>query len=655
MTLELTSVTVVLRNQPLDSTFLHHLGLVISSFLGPPRNLSLANAYSFKSTELLDWIWSCSCVSSSSRTFGSALNNYLRSEQQYYQWQFWKITQVAVELGDLKLMQWIFTHFKGCIVPVKVVEKAAKDGHQELLQFLLENDAGRYRRHRRQAVESTGEIIPYESIPEMPLKARKKGNVVHWGGNSILLAIEHKHPEVARWLYENAPHELDDEEVQNTIEFALMNGAVDLAQFLLPLNRRLVEYAFEEIHADVAMLMLNNGDWLRSQEVAAAALRAMVSVDRLDLMEQIERRYCPSPLSSTWSRAWFFGITEACKSGNVPIARWLLEHPVGREVCTAMREEGVGGKDEYLCLAASMGHFLIVVLLDELMCSFRFEEALIEAIRNGHLSVITWLLARYSYSPTSSSRCVIEEAAKHGHLEILKFFHRLRSSTEVGAVIGPWWRQSVNAMNVAAKNGHLDVVQWLHATYPDTDSSKAMDHAAANGHLAVVQWLHEVRKEECTRRAMGGAAANGHLEVLQWLHSTTFAGCSTHAMDLAAGRGHLKVLKWLRANRSEGCTVKAVENALQQSHLPILFWLRQNYPGLIPSKHKLVIQAPNQFDTLVFLHQYYPHLFNGGTAREPAIGVGFEPSETQISSWLKEKFSESTLAEGVVRPTTPRR
>ncbi|KAG1687477.1 hypothetical protein DVH05_005168 [Phytophthora capsici] len=655
MALELSSVAVALRNQPLDSTSLHHLGLHISSFLGPPPNLSLANAYSFKSIKLLDWMWSSSCVSSASRPSGWTLTNFLRSEPQYYQWQFWKITIVAVELGDLKLMQWIFSHFKGCVVPVKAVENAAKDGHLELLQFLLENDTGRYRRHRRQAGERVSDIIPYESIPEMSLKARKKGNVVHWGGNSILLAIENKHPEVARWLYDNAPHELDTEEVQNAIEFALMNGAVDLAQLLLPPNRRLAEYVFEEIHADVAMIMLNNGDWLRSQEVAAAALRAMVSVNRLDLMKQIEQRYFPSPMSVTWSRAWFFGIKEACESGNVPVARWLLKHPVGREVCAAMREGEIGGKNEYLCLAAAMGHLPIVVLLDELMCSVRFEEALIEAVRNGHLSVVTSLLSRYPYSPTSSSRCVIEEAAKHGQLEILKHFHHLLSSSELSAVIGSWCRQSLNVMNVAAKNGHLDVVQWLHATYPEINSSKAMDHAAAHGHLAVVQWLHVVRKEKCTRRAMDGAAANGHLEMLQWLHSNTSAGCTTHAMDLAAGRGHLKVLKWLRANGSEGCTVKAVENALQQSHLPILFWLRQNYPQLAPSSRRLVIQPPNQFDMLLFLHQYYPHLFSGGTAREPAIGVEFEPSETQISSWLKEKFSEATIAEGVVRPTGQRR
>ncbi|KAL3657625.1 hypothetical protein V7S43_017428 [Phytophthora oleae] len=315
MALQLTSVEVVLRGQPLDSTSLHHLGLLVSSFLGPPPNLSLTYAYSFKSIELLDWIWSCSCVSSASRATGWTLANYLRSEPQYYQWQFWKITQVAADLGDVKLMQWIFAHFKGCVVPVKVVEKAAEHGHFELLHFLLENDVARYHRHRRQAVESLREIIPYESIPEIPLKTRKKGNVVPWGGASILMAIENKHPNVARWLYENAPHELDDEEVQNAIQLALVNGSVELAQFLLPPNRRLVDYTFEEIHADVAMMLFHNGDWVQSP---AVVFRALVTVDHLDLMKQIERRFSPSPLSSTWSRAWYFAIKKLASVATIP-------------------------------------------------------------------------------------------------------------------------------------------------------------------------------------------------------------------------------------------------------------------------------------------------------------------------------------------------
>ena len=80
------------------------------------------------------------------------------------------------------------------------------------------------------------------------------------------------------------------------------------------------------------------------------------------------------------------------------------------------------------------------------------------------------------------------------------------------------------SINNAAKRGHLEVIKWLHYNRSEgcttkALSLKAMDLAAENGHLEVVKWLHHNRSEGCTTDAMNRAAKYGHLEVVKFLKS----------------------------------------------------------------------------------------------------------------------------------------
>ncbi|OWY92390.1 hypothetical protein PHMEG_00038636 [Phytophthora megakarya] len=154
----------------------------------------------------------------------------------------------------------------------------------------------------------------------------------------------------------------------------------------------------------------------------------------------------------------------------------------------------------------------------------------------------------YRYPVRMASACAIEEAVKHGILDILKYFHRLCSSTDKRNVVDEGWCCDAS---IATKYGHLDVLKWLHLKYPGICSSKAIDDAATNGHLNVVQWLHANRSEGYTRRAMNGAATNGPLEVFQWLQMNTTAGCIITPWTLRWTRS-FKTLKWLHIHRSEG-------------------------------------------------------------------------------------------------------
>lgn len=63
----LTIVAFVLRHQA-DVDALQEFSEAISNFIGPDPNLSVADACSFGSTKLLDWIWSASAASNQERT-----------------------------------------------------------------------------------------------------------------------------------------------------------------------------------------------------------------------------------------------------------------------------------------------------------------------------------------------------------------------------------------------------------------------------------------------------------------------------------------------------------------------------------------------------------------------------------------------------------
>lgn len=95
----------------------------------------------------------------------------------------------ACGCGGSCCQKWALTHFQ-----VSTGERRRTDSHT--------------------AMEVTGGIVPFENVPELADQERGDGIVVHWGGRSLLHSIEQGHVEIARWLYQNTPHKLDNGEVR---------------------------------------------------------------------------------------------------------------------------------------------------------------------------------------------------------------------------------------------------------------------------------------------------------------------------------------------------------------------------------------------------------------------------------------------------------
>ncbi|GMF14438.1 unnamed protein product [Phytophthora fragariaefolia] len=636
----LLSVDLVLRSRQ-DTAALQDVGLIVADFLGPDRNLSLHDACNTGSLGLLEWIWCTSHECSNGDASTWSLASCLLSNCHYYKWQFSEALEVAAERGDVEVVKWIFEHFNGCEVVVEVVEAAARGGHLDVLQFLLENG---------------GEQLGVAGVGYAP----SGRHVVRWGGRSLVDAVENGHRKVAQWLYQHAPHRHDEAEVTNAIKAALRVGDLKLAEFLLPRGRCVLDYADFCSHPDVIEWKLDCGYYRRDRFSAIAAIKYLVLSGRLDLMQRIAEQHDPRPESSDWPTDWRCAMVHACVYGHRAILEWLMDHPAGRWTCN--------GDDrlfsELVFSAAFTGNIEVTKFLYERGTVDKVRDALLHAIRKDHFNVVKWLVEHFPTSETIPDYCVMDEAARYGRLEMLEYFQGLDSSAIPGyfpSLASPTQRAAkklrrekyMTQMFVPASDEFLQVHATLCRYRTEWSSTEPMDDAAANGHLDVVKWLHAHRPEGCTTNAMDCAAANGYLDVVQWLHSHRPEGCTAKAIDGAAENGHLDVIRWLFDNRSEGCTPKAIEGALSNGHLRVAGWLHSRLPALKPARVELWRRPADLFELLLF------RCFHFGDSVSPALvecvreilqDSSSKSNHVRIVRWLQEKFPQAPGAQQQQQP-----
>jgi hypothetical protein len=318
--LALAAVTFVLRHQPFAG--LHQFEEVISNLLGPDPNLTLAEASAFGSFKLLYWLASVSPKSRHDRTPGWKLANYMMSEPVYNLWQFRKLIEAATERNDVEIVEFAFNHFVTGSVTVETVELAAEMGHLEVLQTFLEHDMGEYCTHHYHYCGTTHGHCPLrESVPDITDEQAKKGNWVHWGGKSILNAVENGHYDVALWLHECAPYTSNEEELEMIVCHALSAGETELAEEFLPPRKSLLDYAQYCPRLDEIEKVLAKGILKDNQQAAAKAIVELARTGRLDLIKQVAEHY-DHPLEHRgfyWGEYWCEAIIEACSVGDLDV------------------------------------------------------------------------------------------------------------------------------------------------------------------------------------------------------------------------------------------------------------------------------------------------------------------------------------------------
>ncbi|KAJ3105616.1 hypothetical protein HDU97_007823 [Phlyctochytrium planicorne] len=290
----------------------------------------------------------------------------------------------------------------------------------------------------------------------------------------------------------------------------------------------------------------------------------------------VKRLYGHNGSALAYHRLQSWKVRGAIENGHMEIIKWIHE--------TFQQDY----RSENMETAAANGHLEMVKWLHENCPEGCSEAAMDGAARNGHLEVVKWL---HGLGSAGCSVDAMDGAARHGHLDVVEWLHQNREegcserAMKLAARGGhihvvEWllanrsetWESAFGSpLHEAAKNGHLDIVKLL-VGFGYRSWFTATDDAAGNGHLEVLEFLHEhkLADESYTKEAMDRAARGGYLEVVKWLHANREEGCTQDAVDWAAGNGHIEVMKWLRQNRTEGFSLKAFTLASRNCRFKIV-------------------------------------------------------------------------------------
>lgn len=484
--------------------------------------------------------------------------------------------------------------------------------------------------------------------------------------DALAHASRHGDLAIVSWLVEEY---LPAGRIRFAVEEAARHGHLHVLQWLrehcndrVVWNGRALSIAAAAGHWEAALWLDDHTPCsMHSQRVFV--FRDAAKHGRLDVMEWIcgER-------GGFSARDWIINhsnivgfVEAAARNGFLEVLKWISERfdwPISHGCMTG---------------AVSGGHLEVAKWLKrEKMLRVVHMSGLLVAVKRGDLPMVSWVIQNLSIGGHRAD--LIEMAACHGHLEMVKFLHEECRGMEGSC-----------AMAKAAGGGHLDVVQWLHEHRPAERSScvaetviagnpyqveeiramlgdeefqdlqdmddfqdeefstrsyvTAMDLAAANGHMDILQWLHDQRTDVCTIAAMDKAAGAGHLDIVQWLHTHRQEGCSYSAMDNAAAGGHMEVVDWLNLNRNEGCSSFAVAEAAANGHLDMLQYLS----FIQQDRHstRAVNSAANNghLDVLQWLVET-----GRGTCTSATIAEAAAHGHTQVIAWI--------MSGGLAQPNT---
>ncbi|KAG6590843.1 uncharacterized protein IUM83_19095 [Phytophthora cinnamomi] len=182
--------------------------------------------------------------------------------------------------------------------------------------------------------------------------------------------------------------------------------------------------------------------------------------------------------------------------------------------------------------AAARGDLAALKWLVDMFPECRVTAAVEDAAKNGQLHVLQWLLGK-SRSRELTVFWGARElffAGKHGHLHVAQWLHEHTAP--------PPTHMFFVTLEEAARNGDLDMVRWLCEVRGEWSPYAAV-LAAGGGHLQCE------RVEGCSAKAFVNATASGELEILKWLFANHRERLGRDRLRIYA-LGKFYILQWLK-------------------------------------------------------------------------------------------------------------
>lgn len=187
-------------------------------------------------------------------------------------------------------------------------------------------------------------------------------------------------------------------------------------------------------------------------------------------------------------------MVNATRKGHLNCIEWLLEH--------TYRYHPQGSADRVVVEAAKLGYLDILKFFHAPRYA---SEEMTPKRRKIEDTGVWW----------GRDREAIDEAVANGQLEVVKWL----LDNRIDACRRP-------ALIKAARNGHLDALKWMETVLTPADWPPCMmEDAAHGGHLEVVKWLHANRSDGCTMRAVENASGYETYALRAGCAGTTPSSC----------------------------------------------------------------------------------------------------------------------------------
>ncbi|OQR80653.1 hypothetical protein ACHHYP_17367 [Achlya hypogyna] len=240
-------------------------------------------------------------------------------------------------------------------------------------------------------------------------------------------------------------------------------------------------------------------------------------------------------------------------------------------------------------VAAAFGHFAIVEHLHLHDSGSYDPRAMKAAVVQGNLAMVLYLADLGYWTPD-----VLRWAVAGGQVAIAEFAFDRRTATD-----GPLGAPSINE---AARLGHVDALRFVHERRLDGFSDEAVDIAAANGDLDVVRFLFRKRRLRGSPRAMYYAVESNYADVVQYLDEHSEANDIAGSLRRAARCGHIEIVRYFCSHyegetllsgavcaAKEGLLAAATVEHKQRCHA-VLAYLHRLRPEMAPEDRPCVIQ-----------------------------------------------------------------
>jgi hypothetical protein len=282
---------------------------------------------------------------------------------------------------------------------------------------------------------------------------------------------------------------------------------------------------------------------------------------------------------------------------------------------------------------------------------WQFEASMMKAAAAGNLDVVKLLVTHFKkYLVTAK---VVNEAAKHDHIEILTWVHGQCQFVD--------W--SKEAVYFAVQAGHLEMAKWLQANIVTPPLNVLIECAVAiakRGDLELLKWVCslDVGLESGARitvnpwQVVKEAVDFGHLEMLKWIFEQPIGTEPTldegviiqeelvvkiHAWQ-AVRCGHFDVLKWLVPKHRKVCFFEGADAvAAETGRLDTLCWLWANNLVTEPSMAALSKAAQNGHLHILEWMADQEQRYDCGKSMYEAARNG----HVQVVQWLYENTSAS--------------